>query len=69
MSVDRATATALAERIHASLVEAMLTWGEAVNDAEAHPGDSLKKTIAQAAGLEACRLAAGVADKLRPGRK
>jgi len=67
--VDRAMATALAERIHSSLVDAMLTWGEAVNDAEAHPGDSLKKTIAQQAGLEACRLAAGVAAKLRPGRK
>ena len=31
MSVDRAAATALAERIHSSLVDAMLTWGEAVN--------------------------------------
>jgi hypothetical protein len=69
MSVDRAAATALAERIQSSLVEAMLTWGEAVNDAEAHPDDSLKKKVAQMAGLEACRPAAGVAAKLWPSGK
>jgi len=62
---DLATATLLAERISSACVEAMLAWGEAVNDAEAHPEDTFKKKIAQAAGLECCRLAAGIAAKLR----
>ena len=66
MPLDRLSATLLAERISTSCVDAMLRWGELVNDAEAHPDDELRRKLAQAAGLECCRLAAGLAAKLRP---
>jgi hypothetical protein len=65
---DRAYAALLAEQIQTACTEAMLTWGEAINRAEASPKDEGLKRLAQCAGLECARLASGVAARLRPAR-
>lgn len=67
---DVETARALAERLGATCTEAMLDWGEAINDYESTPeGDScksLKLTIVRARGGQAMDLAQKLASKLRP---
>jgi hypothetical protein len=65
-SVDRATAAALADRIGATCVEALLDWGEAVNAAEATPDDKTLSLLARAHGSRALELAMRLAEKLRP---
>lgn len=61
-------AAVLAERVSAACVDAMLSWGAAINRAEALPPGPKKDAAATDArlhGLEAQRLAMALAAKLR----
>ena len=67
---QRAVAEALVERITSALVEACLSWGKAINDAEAvkdKPEEHARRVeLARAHGLEVANLSAAIAEKLRP---
>lgn len=69
--MSQVAALAMSERIAAAATEALLDWGEAINEAEALPAGALKDvatTKARLCGGEAQRLAMGLARTLRPRR-
>ena len=71
MKHDNATAALLMEQITGTVLEAVLEWGQAINEAEASTGE-IKKTAtmrARLCGGEVQRLAMGIAAKLRPNRR
>lgn len=60
----------LMDKVRDVVLEAVLEWGQAVNEAEASTGE-VKNTAtlrARVCGLELQRLAMGLATKLRPNR-
>lgn len=71
MSADRAAVAALAERISATLTEECLSWGEAINAAEAAKGTASHEALAKLARIHGARVAelsASIALRLRGKR-
>lgn len=70
MADTRQKAALLAARIPEVVLEAVLEWGQAVNEAEASEGEIKETATARArlCGLEVQRLAMGLAKTLRPNR-
>lgn len=55
----------LAGQMRERCTEALMDWGEAVNRAEANPGDERLKKIAQEKGRDAMVLGMALASRLR----
>ncbi len=69
MTIDLATATAMAEKIGATCADAVLAWGEAIRDAEAAPDDKALELVARSQGRLVAQLGLGLVKTLRPVKR